>query len=100
VQADAGDGRGAGVRAGAGAVPGLSEGDTQEAQRRASFYDPDLLVRFKRAAEDLGSEKGLFGLLPGGDGSGLVYLTDDAVGVIMPMRAGAIDADFCQWAAA
>ena len=66
----------------------------------ASFYDPDLLVRFKRAAEDLGSGLGLFGLRQGGDGAGLVYLTDDAVGVIMPMRAGAIDADFCQWAAA
>ena len=66
----------------------------------ASFYDPDLLVRFKRAAEDLGSNLGLFGLRQGGDGAGLVYLTDDAVGVIMPMRAGAIDADFCQWAAA
>ena len=65
----------------------------------ASFYDPDLLVRFKRAAEDLGSNLGLFGLLPGGGGSGLVYISDDAVGVIMPMRAGAIDADFCQWAA-
>ena len=66
----------------------------------ASFYDPDLLVRFKRAAEDLGSGLDLFGLRQGGDGSGLLYLTDDAVGVIMPMRAGAIDADFCQWAAA
>ena len=66
----------------------------------ASFYDPDLLVRFTRAAEDLGSGLGLFGLRQGGDGAGLVYLTDDAVGVIMPMRAGAIDADFCQWAAA
>ena len=66
---------------------------------KPSFYDPDLLVRFKRAAEDLGSNLGLFGLLPGGDGAGLVYLTDDAVGVIMPMRAGAIDAAECQWAA-
>ena len=66
----------------------------------ASFYDPDLLTRFKRAAEDLGSGLGLFGLRQGGDGSGLVYLTDDAVGVIMPMRAGAIDAAECQWAAA
>ena len=66
----------------------------------ASFYDPDLLTKFKRAAEDLGSGLGLFGLRQGGDGSGLVYLTDDAVGVIMPMRAGAIDAAECQWAAA
>jgi DNA polymerase-3 subunit beta len=66
----------------------------------ASFYDPDLLARFKRAAEDLGSEKGLFGLLPGGDGPGLVYLTADAVGVIMPMRGRGLDAADCQWAAA
>lgn len=65
----------------------------------ASFYDPDFLVRFKRAAEDLGSEKGLFGLLPGGDGSGLVYLTEDAVGVVMPMRSGGLAVADCLWAA-
>jgi len=65
----------------------------------ASFYDADLLVRFKRAAEDLGSDKGLFGLLPGGDGSGLVYLTADAVGVIMPMRSGGLAVADCLWAA-
>ena len=67
---------------------------------KPSFYDPDFLVRFKRAAEDLGSNLGLFGLLQGGDGPGLVYISDDAVGVVMPMRAGAIDAAECQWAAA
>ena len=66
----------------------------------ASFYDPDLLARFKRAAEDLGSDLGLFGLLPGGDGSGLVYLTADATGVIMPMRSGGLDIADCLWAAA
>ena len=65
----------------------------------ASFYDPDFLVRFKRAAEDLGSDLGLFGLLPGGDGSGLVYLTADAVGVIMPRRSGGLAVAECQWAA-
>ena len=63
-----------------------------------SHYDPDLLVRFKRAAEDLGSDKGLFSLLPGGDGSGLVYLTEDVVGVIMPMRAGGLAVADCVWA--
>ena len=63
-----------------------------------SHYDPDLLVRFKRAAEDLGSEKGLFSLLPGGDGSGLVYITGDVVGVIMPIRSGALELDDCAWA--
>jgi len=67
---------------------------------KASFYDPDFLVRFKRAAEDLGSDLGLFGLLPGGDGSGLVYLTDDVVGVIMPIRSGGLAVADCLWAAA
>jgi len=67
---------------------------------KPSFFDPDLLVRFKRAAEDLGSNLGLFGLLPGGDGSGLVYLTGDVVGVIMPTRSGGLAVADCQWAAA
>ena len=63
-----------------------------------SHYDPDLLVRFKRAAEDLGSEKGVYSLLPGGDGSGMVYSTGDVVGVIMPIRSGALELDDCAWA--
>ena len=67
---------------------------------KASFYDPDFLVRFKRAAEDLGSKLGLFGLLPGGDGSGLVYIRDDVVGVVMPIRGGGLDLADCLWAAA
>jgi DNA polymerase III sliding clamp (beta) subunit (PCNA family) len=65
-----------------------------------SYYDPDLLVRFKRAAEDLGSDGGLFGLLSGGNGPGLVYLTEDATGVIMPMRRDAPAVADCLWAAA
>jgi hypothetical protein len=67
---------------------------------KPSFYDPDFLVRFKRAAEDLGSEKGLFGLRQGGDGPGLVHISDDAVGVVMPMRSGGLAMDDCLWAAA
>ena len=67
---------------------------------KPSFYDPDFLVRFKRAAEDLGSEKGLFDLLPGGDRGGLVYLGEDAVGVVMPMRSSALAVADCRWAAA
>ena len=66
---------------------------------KPSHYDPDFLVKFKRAAEDLGSEKGLFGLLHGGDGSGLVYLTADVVGVVMPMRSGGLAVADCAWAA-
>ena len=66
----------------------------------AAYYDPDLLVRFKRAAEDLGSKKGLFGLRQGGNGSGLVYLTEDAVGVVMPIRSGGLAVADCLWAAA
>jgi DNA polymerase III sliding clamp (beta) subunit (PCNA family) len=65
---------------------------------KPSFFDPDLLVKFKRAAEDLGSEKGLFGLLPGGNGSGLVYITGDVVGVVMPTRSGGLAVADCAWA--
>jgi hypothetical protein len=67
---------------------------------KPSFFDPDLLVRFKRAAEDLGSNLGLFDLLPGGDGAGLVYLGEDVVGVIMPMRSSVLaDGRAGRWAA-
>jgi DNA polymerase-3 subunit beta len=66
---------------------------------KASFYDPVFLVKFKRAAEDLGSEKGLFGLLQGGNGSGLVYIRHDVVGVVMPMRSGGLAVADCLWAA-
>ena len=65
-----------------------------------SYFDPDLLVRFKRAAEDLGSDGGLFGLLSGGNGPGLVYLGEDATGVIMPMRRDVPAVADCLWAAA
>jgi len=67
---------------------------------KPAFYDPDFLVRFKRAAEDLGSNLGLFGLLQGGDGPGLVYLTDDVAGVVMPIRSGGLAVADCLWAAA
>ncbi|CAB4184277.1 hypothetical protein UFOVP1362_30 [uncultured Caudovirales phage] len=83
----------------AGAFPDYRKVIPAAPSGAAAFYDPDLLARFKRAAEDLGSDLGLFGLLPGGDGSGLVYLTADAVGVIMPMRSGGLDVAECQWAA-
>lgn len=67
---------------------------------KPSFFDADFLVRFKRTAEDLGSDLGLFSLLQGGEGSGLVYLTADAVGVIMPMRGSGVVLEDCAWAAA
>ena len=66
---------------------------------KPSHYDPDFLVKFKRAAEDLGSAKGLFDLLPGGDRGGLVYLGEDATGVIMPMHSSDLAVADCQWAA-
>ena len=84
----------------AGAFPDYRKVLPKAPDGKPSYYDADLLVKFKRAAEDLGSDKGLFGLLPGGDGSGLVYLTEDVVGVIMPMRAGGLAVVDCAWAAA
>ena len=84
----------------AGAFPDYRKVVPKEPDGKPSYYDADLLVRFKRAAEDLGSDKGLFGLLPGGDGSGLVYITGDVVGVIMPTRSGGLAVADCAWAAA
>ena len=84
----------------AGAFPDYRKVVPAAPDGKRSYFDPDFLVRFKRAAEDLGSNLGLFGLLPGGDGSGLVYLTEDVVGVIMPMRAGGLAVVDCAWAAA
>ena len=82
----------------AGAFPAYRKVVPKKPDGIHSHYDPDLLVRFKRAAEDLGSDKGLFGLLPGGDGSGLVYLTADVVGVIMPMLGRECGTAECAWA--
>ena len=82
----------------AGPFPDYRKVVPKEPDGKRSYFDPDFLVRFKRAAEDLGSNLGLFGLLPGGDGSGLVYLTEDVVGVIMPMRAGELAVADCAWA--
>ena len=82
----------------AGAFPDYRKVVPKKPDGKPSFFDPDLLVRFKRAAEDLGSYKGLFGLLPGGDGSGLVYLTEDVVGVVMPMRGRECGTAECAWA--
>ena len=84
----------------AGAFPDYRKVLPKAPDGKPSYYDADLLVRFKRAVEDLGSDKGLFGLLPGGDGSGLVYLTADVVGVVMPTRSGGLAVADCQWAAA
>ena len=45
----------------AGAFPDYRKVIPKAPSGAASFYDPDLLARFKRAAEDLGSDLGLFG---------------------------------------
>jgi DNA polymerase-3 subunit beta len=82
----------------AGAFPDYRKVVPAAPDGKPSFYDPDLLVKFKRAAEDLGSDKGVFSLLPGGDGSGLVYITGDVVGVIMPTRSGGLAVADCAWA--
>lgn len=84
----------------AGPFPDYRKVIPQAPDGKPSFFDPDLLVRFKRAAEDLGSKKGLFDLLPGGDRGGLVYLGEDAVGVVMPMHSSDLAVADCQWAAA
>lgn len=69
-----------------------------------SHYDPDLMVRLKRASEDLGSDKGYFEFQPNGadkpenEGPGIGVINDSCVVVVMPMRGFRANAENAQWA--
>ena len=60
-------------------IPDKTTGET-------AFYDADLLVRVKRASEDMGNTKGLFSINYNGNSGGLIYINSETVAVIMPMR--------------
>lgn len=76
-----------------------------------SHYDPDFMVRIKRASEDLGSDKGYFEFQPNGmdqnqlkdnpvnsEGPGIGVINDSCVVVVMPMRGFRANAENAQWA--
>jgi DNA polymerase-3 subunit beta len=68
-----------------------------------AFYDPDLLVRVKRASEDLGNRKGEFSLNYNGNSGALAQINTETIAVIMPMRTDiniSIDATWARGALA
>ena len=67
-------------------IPDKTTGET-------AFYDADLLVRVKRASEDMGNTKGLFFINYNGNNGGLIRINSETVAVIMPMpKDGIADA--------
>ena len=65
----------------------------------ASYIDPELLMKCKKAAEVLGTNKlGMFALKQGGDGSAIAVFSSEAFAVIMPMRGDKADVADVAWA--
>jgi len=67
----------------------------------ASYFNPELLMRCKKAVEALGTNKlGMFALKQGGDGSGIAVFSVEAFAVVMPMRGDKADVADVAWARA
>jgi DNA polymerase-3 subunit beta len=65
----------------------------------ASHFNPDLLIRCKKAAEALGtSSKGFYAFKQGGDGSGIAVFSTESFAVVMPMRGEKADVADVAWA--
>ena len=65
----------------------------------ASYINPELLMRCKKAAEVLGTSKlGVFALKQGGDGSAIAVFSSEAFAVVMPMRGDKADVADVAWA--
>ena len=65
----------------------------------ASHFNPDLLIRCKKAAEALGtSSKGFYAFKQGGDGSGIAVFSSESFAVVMPMRGEKADVADVAWA--
>ena len=65
----------------------------------ASYIDPELLMRCKKAAEVLGTSKlGHFAFKQGGDGSAIAVFSNEAFAVVMPMRGDKADVADVAWA--
>ena len=65
----------------------------------ASYIDPELLMRCKKAAEVLGTSKlGMFALKQGGDGSAIAVFSSECFAVVMPLRGEKADVADVAWA--
>ena len=65
----------------------------------ASHFNPELLMKCKKAAEALGtSSKGFYAFKQGGEGSAIAVFSSEAFAVIMPMRGEKADVADVAWA--
>jgi DNA polymerase-3 subunit beta len=65
----------------------------------ASHFNPELLIRCKKAVEALGTNKfGHFAFKQGGDGSAIAVFSSEAFAVVMPMRGDKADVADVAWA--
>jgi DNA polymerase-3 subunit beta len=65
----------------------------------ASYFNPELLMRCKKAVEALGINKfGHFAFKQGGDGSAIAVFSSECFAVVMPMRGDKADVADVAWA--
>ena len=65
----------------------------------ASHFNPELLIKCKKAAEALGtSSKGFYAFKQGGDGSGIAVFSTESFAVVMPMHGEKADVADVAWA--
>jgi hypothetical protein len=62
----------------------------------ASHFNPELLIKCKKAAEALGTNK--FAFKQGGDGSGIAVFSTESFAVVMPMHGEKADVADVAWA--
>jgi DNA polymerase-3 subunit beta len=73
-------------------VPSIVSGE-------ASYFNPELLMRCKKAAEVLGTSKlGMFAFKQNGDGSAIAVFSSECFAVVMPMRGDKADVADVAWA--
>jgi DNA polymerase-3 subunit beta len=82
-----------------GTFPNYARVVPEKVSGAASYLDPALLMRCKKAAEVLGtSNLGMFALKQGGDGSAIAVFSSGAFAVVMPMRGDKADVADVAWA--
>jgi DNA polymerase III subunit beta len=65
----------------------------------ASHFNPELLIKCKKAAEALGtSSKGFYAFKQGGDGSAIAVFSTESFAVVMPMHGEKADVADVAWA--
>ena len=82
-----------------GKFPDYARVVPEKVSGEASYFNPELLMRCKKAAETLGINKlGMFALKQGGDGSAISVFSSECFAVVMPMRGDKADVADVAWA--